>query len=105
MHVGIPEYQFQNIDVDQLTDNLMKIKNLFMVQNNLDERILTYLKEKAPLCAEGKVLQRSKKINKEDTSMTNFPKTAYWRTLSPNDESVDKTTNPQFKNTRVPHVA
>ena len=51
MHVNFPEYQFQNIDVDQLKENIMKIKNLFMVQKNLYERILTYLKEKAPLCA------------------------------------------------------
>ena len=37
--------------------------------------------------------------------MTYFPKTAYWITLYPNYESVDKTTNTQFKNTRVPTVA
>ena len=37
--------------------------------------------------------------------MTYFPKTAYWRNLYPNCESVDKTTNLQFKNTRVPPVA
>ena len=39
------------MDVDQLKENIMKIKKLFMVQKNLYERILTYLKEKAPLCA------------------------------------------------------
>ena len=76
-----------------------------MVQKNLDEIIFSYLKEKAPLCAGGQVLQRSNKINKEDTYMTYFPKTAYWITLSPNYESVDKTTNTQFKNTHVPPVA
>ena len=37
--------------------------------------------------------------------MTYFPKTAYWITLYPNYESVDKTNNPQFKNTRDPPVA
>ena len=36
------------------------------------------------------------KINKEDTYMAYFPKTSYWRTLFPNDESVYKTTNPYF---------
>ena len=41
------------MDVDQLKENLMKGKNFFMLQNNLDERILTYLKEKPPLCAGG----------------------------------------------------
>ena len=29
--------------------------------------------------------------------MTNYPKTAHWITLSSDFESVDKTTNPQFK--------
>ena len=37
--------------------------------------------------------------------MTYFPKTAYWITLYPNYESVDKTNNRQFKNTRDPPVA
>ena len=53
----------------------------------------------------GQVLQRSNKINKEDTYITYFPKTAYWRNLSPNSESVEKTINSQSKNTRVPPVA
>ena len=34
--------------------------------------------------------------------MTSFPKTSYLRPLVPNSESVDKTTNPYFKNPRVP---
>ena len=37
--------------------------------------------------------------------MTSFPKIAHWRPIVPNDESVDKTTNPYFKNTCVPPVA
>ena len=37
--------------------------------------------------------------------MTSFPKTSYLRPLVPNSESVDKTTNPYFKNPRVPIVA
>ena len=37
--------------------------------------------------------------------MNYFPKTAYWWPLVPNAESVDKTTNPYFKNPRAPSVA
>ena len=37
--------------------------------------------------------------------MKYFPKTAYWRTLVPNTESVDKTTNPSFKNPCAPSIA
>ena len=36
--------------------------------------------------------------------MNYFPKTAYWMPLVPNAESVDKTTNPSFKNPRAPYV-
>ena len=36
--------------------------------------------------------------------MTYFPKIVYQRTLVPNDESVDKTTNPYFKNPRAPSI-
>ena len=31
--------------------------------------------------------------------MNYFPKIEYWRPLDPNAESVDKTTNPYFRNT------
>ena len=37
--------------------------------------------------------------------MTYFTKTAYWRTLFLNDQSVDNKTNPHFKNLRTPCVA
>ena len=37
--------------------------------------------------------------------MTYFSKIASWSPLVPNDKSVDKTTNPYFKNPHVPHVA
>ena len=37
--------------------------------------------------------------------MTSFPKTTYWRPLVTNSESVDKTTNPSFKNPHAPSVA
>ena len=51
------------------------------------------------------VRQISNNINKEDTPMTYFPKTSHRRPLVPNDESVDKTTNTYFKNTRAPPAA
>ena len=35
--------------------------------------------------------------------MNYFTKTVYWRPLVPNDESVDKTTNPYFK-ILAPHL-
>ena len=35
---------------------------------------------------------------KEDISITYFPKTGYWTPLVTNVESVDKKTNPYFKN-------
>ena len=41
-------------------------------------------------------------MKKDDTSMNYFYKTAYWRSLLPNVESVDNTTNPYSKNTRAP---
>ena len=37
--------------------------------------------------------------------MKYFPKTAYWRPLVHNAESLDDTTNPHFKNPRAPSVA
>ena len=37
--------------------------------------------------------------------MNSFPKTEYWRPLSPNSESAENTTNPYFKNPHAPCVA
>ena len=37
--------------------------------------------------------------------MNYYHKTTYWRPLVPNAESVDKTTNPSFKNPHAPSVA
>ena len=37
--------------------------------------------------------------------MNYFPTTAYWRHLVTNAESVDKTTNPYFKNPFSPSVS
>ena len=36
--------------------------------------------------------------------MNYFPKTAYWRPLVPNSESVDNKTNPCFKSYHDPYV-
>ena len=52
-----------------------------------------------------KVLEIINKMKKEGISITYFPKTAHWTPLSPNSESVDKTTNTSFKNPRAPSVA
>ena len=52
----------------------------------------------------GQVLKRINKIKKGDTSMNYFTKTEYWRPLGTNDESLDKTTNPHFKNPCAPYV-
>ena len=51
MHVTIREYQVQKMNVDQLRDNLMIIKNLCMLNKNILERLLISLKEKTPLYA------------------------------------------------------
>ena len=71
----------------------------------VQKRILTALKYKAPICVGVAGLTKIKKINKEDTYTTSFPKAANCRPLLPNAESVDKTTNPYFKKPHVPPVA
>ena len=63
------------------------------------------MKEKDPLYVDGEGLKITNKIKKEDTDMNYFPKAAYWRPLVPNAESVERTTNPSFKNPRAPSVA
>ena len=47
------------------------------------------------------VLNIINKIKKDDTSMNYYPKTAYWGPLVPNAQTVDKTTNSYFKNSRA----
>ena len=85
--------------------NIMKRKNLCMVQKILDERLLTVFKERYPLYSEGEGLTKNQQNKKGDTSTTSFPKTAYWRPLFLNAKIVDKTKNPYLKNPRVPPVA
>ena len=92
------------MNFNHLKDNHRKIKPLYGTKN-LDERLLTYLKEKAPLYVDGSGLTKDQQNKKEDTYMTSFPKTEYWKPLVPNSESVDKTTYPYFKNPRTPSVA
>ena len=61
------------------------------------------MKEKAPLCVDGAGLKKNQQHEKDDTSMNYYPKTAYWRPLFTNAESVDKKTNTYFK-ILVPHL-
>ena len=93
------------MNVNQLKDNITKKKPSVWYKNILDKILLTSLKERAPLYVDGEGLTKRQQNKKDDTSMKCFPKTAYWRPLVPNAESVDKTTNPHFKNPRIPSVA
>ena len=63
------------------------------------------MKEKAPLYVDGAGLKKIEQDKKEDTPMKYFPKKAHLWPLVPNTESMDKTTNPYFKNPRAPYVA
>ena len=92
------------MDVNQLKDNIRKIKTSVWCKNILDTRMLIDLKENAPLYVDGAGLTNNQKIENEYPSMNYYPKTAYWRPLVPNDESVGKTTNPYFKNLRDQYV-
>ena len=73
----------------------MKIKPLFGTKH-IDEILLSYLKEKAPLYVRERGIKIIKTINKEDTSITSFPKTVHWMPLVPNAESLYNTTYPYF---------
>ena len=75
-----------------------------MVQKNLDERLLTYLKEKALLYVDVEGMKNNQQNKKEDTSMNYSPKTAYLRPLVRNAENTDNTTNPYLKNPHSPSV-
>ena len=44
MHVDIQEYQVQNMNVDQIKENITKIKNLCTVQK-IHERLLAFHNE------------------------------------------------------------
>ena len=49
--------------------------------------------------------QAANEKKKEDTSMTSFTKTEYWRNLVPNTESVEDTTNSYFKYNPDPTIS
>ena len=63
------------------------------------------MRENAQLYVDETGMKKKQKNKKEDTSMNYFTKTVFWRTLVPNDESVDKTTNTSLKNPRAPSIA
>ena len=77
VHADVPEYQVKNMNINTLKDNLRKRRTSVWYKKNLDERLLTALKEKAPLYVDGEVLKRINKIEKKDTSMNYYPKIAY----------------------------
>ena len=61
------------------------------------------MKEKAQLYVDGAGLTNNQQNKKDDTFINYYPKTAYWRPLFTNAKSVDKITNPYFKNPRAPY--
>ena len=64
MHVYIPSYQFQNMNVNNLKDNLRKRKTYVWYKKTLDGKLLTALKEKAQLYVDEAGLTRNKKNKK-----------------------------------------
>ena len=77
--------------------SLRKEKPLYGKKHILNEGLLKYLKEKAPLYLNGVCLKNNQYNKKEDTPMNSFPKTAYCSPLFTNAESVEETTNPYLK--------
>ena len=77
VHVEIPEYQYQRMNVNHLKDKLRKIKTSVWYKKIIDERLLTYLKEKAPLYADGTGMKKNQQNKNEDKSMKYFTKTTY----------------------------
>ena len=86
--------RFQNIKYTRLLlfslkTSLGKEKTSVWHKTNLNERLLTSLKEKAPLYVDVAGLTKSQQNKNEDTSLNYFSKTEYWRPLVPNPESVN----------------
>ena len=92
------------MNVNQIKHKLRKIK-ISIWYKNIDEIILTALKETFTLYVYGAGLKNNQQNKNEDKSMKSFPKTSYCRTLVTNAESVYKTTNPHFKNPCAPSFA
>ena len=84
VHVEIQEYKVQNIRINPLKTNLRKRKTSVWYKNILNERILTDLKKRLQFLYMGQFRHIINKMKKEDTSMTSFPKTEYWRHLVTN---------------------
>ena len=53
VYVDIPQYQVQNINFNHLKYKISKIKTSVWYKKISDERILTALKQKAPLYVDG----------------------------------------------------
>ena len=85
------------MNVDQLNKNIIIIKFSVFYKKNVDERIEHIWKKRIKFMQGKHFWKISNNIIKEDKPMTSFPKTAYRRTLVPNDEIVEKTTNPYLK--------
>ena len=64
VHVGIPEYKFLKMNVNYLKDKIRKRKTSVWYKNILDERLLIYLKEKAPLYVDGEGLTKKQQNRK-----------------------------------------
>ena len=73
MHVEIPWYQVQKMNINQIKENFRIIKTSVRYKHILYERLLTALKEKAPLYVEEQGLTNNQENKKEDTSMNSFP--------------------------------
>ena len=79
----------------------MNVNHLKENTKNIDEIILTALKEKSPLYTRVEGLLK-KQQQQKDTFVTSFTKTEYCRSLVKNAVGVDNTTNTYFK-THDPH--
>ena len=76
MYVEISEYQIQNMSVNQNKYKIGKRKKISMLQDIIDERLLTGLEKGPILCRGGGGLKKKQQNkNKLYTSMTSFPKT------------------------------
>ena len=80
------------MNVNHIKDKLRKRKISVWYKNILNERFLTYLKERDPIYVDGEGMTNNQQNKKDDASITYFPKTAYWRPLDTNAEIVYKKT-------------
>ena len=61
------------MNINQIKENFRIIKTSVWYKQILYERLLTALKEKAPLYVEEQGLTNNQENKKEDTSMNSFP--------------------------------